>query len=133
NDCKVSAYGELKVGLGQGIRDFICLTLGTGLGGGIISNGQLIHGAQGVAGHVGHLSINPTGPSCACGNRGCLELYVSGTAIGRKASQLFQQDISSPEVFQLASAGNKTALDVVNDAASSLGHGLGALANLLNP
>lgn len=133
NDCKISAYAELKVGLGQGIKDFVSLTLGTGLGGGIISNGQLVHGAQGVAGHIGHLSIDPLGLNCACGNRGCLELYVSGTAIAKKASEVFQREVSSPQVFQMASEGNSTALKVINQAAISLGHGLGALANILNP
>lgn len=133
NDCKISAYAELKVGLGQGIQDFVSLTLGTGLGGGIISNGQLIHGANGVAGHVGHLSLDPLGPPCACGNRGCLELYVSGTAIAKQASQAFQEELSSPEVFQRATQGDQTAEKIIKNAGEALGRGLGSLANLLNP
>lgn len=133
NDCKISAYAELKIGQGQGIGDFVSLTLGTGLGGGIISNGQLVHGAKGVAGHVGHLSVNPEGIPCLCGNRGCLELYVSGTAIAKEASKVFERQISSPQVFQMASEGNLLATAVVNNAAEYLGRGLGVLANLLNP
>lgn len=133
NDCKISAYAELKIGQGQGIKDFISLTLGTGLGGGIISNGQLIHGIHGVAGHVGHLSLDHHGPQCACGNRGCLELYVSGTAIAKQGSLVFQKELSSPEVFQRAANGDKLALQILQDAGYALGRGLGAMANLLNP
>lgn len=133
NDCKISAYAELKVGEGRGLTDFISLTLGTGLGGGIIANGQLIHGSKGVAGHIGHISIAPDGPACPCGNLGCLELYASGTAVARRASLLLEEKITSPEVFKRASLGDRKCLKVINEMATALGKGLGAMANLLNP
>lgn len=133
NDCKIAAYAELKVGQGQGRSDFISLTLGTGLGGGIIANGQLIQGQQGVAGHVGHITIDPQGPKCLCGKSGCLELYASGTAIARRGQEVFGDTITSPEVFQLAAQGNEKAHLVVDEMAEALGRGLGTMANMLNP
>ena len=133
NDCKISAYAELKVGQGQQISDFICLTLGTGIGGGIITNGQLVHGEHGLAGHLGHISIDPRGPLCPCGNTGCLELYVSGTAVGKRASEAFNRKVDSKEAFLLANAGDSKALEVVHSTGFALGRGLGAMANLLNP
>lgn len=133
NDCKISAYAELKVGQGQNKQDFVSLTLGTGLGGGIISNGELVHGKAGIAGHLGHISIAPDGPKCACGTRGCLELFASGTAIANQGSAIFQKKITSPEVFELASQGNQKALTIVQGMGTALGHGLGIMANILNP
>ena len=133
NDCKIHAYAQLKIGAGRTYTDFISLTLGTGIGGGIIANGQLVHGAKGIAGHLGHISIEPEGPPCPCGNRGCLELYASGTAAANMASTQLGREISSPEVFRLAAAGDQGALAVIERMASALGRGLGALANIFNP
>lgn len=133
NDCKISAYAELKVGLGQNKRDFVSLTLGTGLGGGIICNGELVHGNAGIAGHLGHISIAPNGPICPCGTHGCLELFASGTAIAKQGTALFQKELTSPEVFELASLGNRKALSIVHEMGTALGHGLGIMANILNP
>lgn len=133
NDCKISAYAELKLGAGRGYTDFISLTLGTGLGGGIIANGQLVHGSKGIAGHVGHISIDPEGPPCTCGNRGCLELYASGTAVGRMGTEAYGENITSPEVFRRAAAGDKKAVAVLEKMATALGQGLGTMANLFNP
>ncbi|HPT82973.1 MAG TPA: ROK family protein [Limnochordia bacterium] len=133
NDCKIHAYAELKLGAGRGYTDFISLTLGTGLGGGIIANGELVHGAKGIAGHMGHISIDPSGPPCPCGNRGCLELYASGTAVARMASRLLDRQVTSPEVFRLAAAGDELALAVLEQMARALGRGLGAMANMFDP
>lgn len=133
NDCKIHAYAELKVGAGRGRRDFISLTLGTGLGGGIIAGGRLVHGAKGIAGHMGHISIDPQGPPCPCGNRGCLELYASGTAVARLASRAYGRELTSPEVFQRARDGEEKALAVLEEMATALGRGLGAMANMFNP
>lgn len=133
NDCKISAYAELKVGLGQNKQDFVSLTLGTGLGGGIVCNGELVHGIDGIAGHVGHISIAPNGPRCLCGTRGCLELFASGTAIAKRGRAVFQREITSPEVFELASQGNCEALNIVHAMGTALGQGLGIMANILNP
>lgn len=133
NDCKISAYAELVVGQGRGLTDFISLTLGTGVGGGIITNGELVHGAKGIAGHLGHITIEPKGPRCACGNVGCLELYACGTAVSRRATAALQKEISSPEVFQRAVQGDSNCQQVINEMATALGKGLGAMANILNP
>lgn len=133
NDCKISAYGELKVGKGRDFSDFISLTLGTGIGGGIIINREIVHGEKGLAGHLGHISIYPDGPVCYCGNVGCLESYASGTAVGRLATKAFKRKIDSKETFQLASQGNKTALKVISQMGLALGRGLGIMGNMLNP
>lgn len=133
NDCKIHAYAEMKVGAAQGLTDFISLTLGTGLGGGIIANGQLVHGAKGIAGHVGHISIEPDGPLCPCGNRGCLELYASGTAVAKMGSAAYGEEISSPEVFRKVASGDATACTVIEKMAAALGRGLGAMANIFDP
>lgn len=133
NDCKTHAYAELKLGAGRGYTDFISLTLGTGLGGGIIANGELVQGAKGIAGHVGHISIDPAGPPCPCGNRGCLELFASGTAVARLASAQLGREITSPEVFRLAAAGDAAAQSVLETMATALSRGLGAMANMFNP
>ncbi|NMB02178.1 MAG: ROK family protein [Firmicutes bacterium] len=133
NDCKISAYAELKVGRGQGLEDFVSLTIGTGIGGGVIANGEIVHGEKGVAGHVGHISVEPGGLLCACGNRGCLELYASGTAVAKRATTLLQEEVTSPEVFKRASLGDKVCLGVIDEMAIALGRGLGAMANMLNP
>lgn len=133
NDCKISAYAERKIGQGQGLTDFISLTLGTGIGGGIITNGELVHGEKGLAGHLGHFSLEPEGPSCYCGNRGCLESYVSGTAVGIQATQAFGRTMDSKETFQLANEGNEIALGVIQATGKALGRGLAIMGNLLNP
>lgn len=133
NDCKMSAYGELKVGCGQGLTDFVSLTLGTGIGGGIITNRQLVHGEKGLAGHLGHISIKPNGIKCYCGNVGCLENYVSGTAVERLATKVFDRKVNSKETFELAFKGNHKAQGVIRTTGLALGEGLAIMGNLLNP
>ena len=81
NDANAAALGEMWIGAGQGVKDLILLTLGTGIGGGIVSNGKVLHGSTGMAGELGHMTVFPDGNPCACGNCGCLEKHASATAI----------------------------------------------------
>jgi len=85
NDANAAVLGEHQFGAGKGLKNVILITLGTGIGGGIIIDGQLYFGASGGAGEIGHMTIDVNGPRCSCGNTGCLEMFASGTAIAREA------------------------------------------------
>jgi len=132
-DSKAAAYGELRLGRGRGLHDFVCITLGTGIGAGIVADGKLVHGRNGFAGHLGHISIDANGPLCTCGNHGCLELYFSGTAIGRRATGLLGRPITSEEAFAAARDGDAKLRGLIAAAARDFGRGLAIAGHLLNP
>jgi len=98
NDANAAAVGEMVYGSAKGMRDFIVITLGTGLGSGFVSNGQLLNGKHGIAGEVGHTSVNPAGRFCNCGKRGCLETYVSATGIRRTVYKLLADHLEDSEL-----------------------------------
>jgi len=148
NDANCATFGEWWIGAGRGARDMIGLTIGTGIGGGIILGGRLYHGASGVAGEVGHMTIETQGRRCSCGNYGCLEAYASGTAIAERAREavsgndssalhgLVQGDLSRLNariVYEAATRGDAIALEVVRDTAKFLGAGVANLLNMFNP
>ncbi len=148
NDADAAALGEHHFGAGQGVNNLVLLTVGTGIGGGIIINGRLYSGASGSAGEIGHMTIDANGPRCDCGNTGCLEALVSGTAIAREAirrighggrSSLTQiaggkiEDITAEEVLTAARAGDSLASEVILKAATCLGVGLANVVNIFNP
>ena len=148
NDANAAAMGERCKGAGDNADDVVFVPLGTGVGGGIIANGQLLHGVAGAAGEVGHASVDPNGYKCNCGSRGCLETVASATGVVRVArdmaeefageSQLKQtlddgDEISSKMVFDLAKEGDKLALMVVDRVCFYLGFSMANLANTLNP
>ncbi|MBN1595910.1 ROK family protein [candidate division FCPU426 bacterium] len=146
NDANVAVFGERWLGAGQGFDHVIMYTLGTGVGGGIIQDGRIMHGSRDGAGELGHTTIVPDGPRCSCGNRGCLEALVSGTAIareGRKAARRHprslltqwgpQSAMTAKVVFQAARAGDAAALAIVSQAGRYLGVGVANVINLLNP
>ncbi len=148
NDASAAALGEHRFGVGKGTKDLILLTLGTGIGGGIIINGELYNGICGSGGEIGHMTIDVNGPRCPCGNTGCLEVLASGTAISRDAigrvtrgekSSLVEMvggkvdDISAEKVGSAARAGDRLSLDVIATAAAYLGVGLVNLTNIFNP
>ena len=149
NDANVAALGEQWVGAGNNEPDVAFITLGTGVGGGLISDGNLLHGAMDAAGEIGHLTSEPNGYECTCGKRGCLEQYTSATGIVRMAREIaaaFEDDSSKLKchivnehpvdaklVFDLAKEGDTLANKVVDRAAVYLGIALGNVANLLNP
>ncbi len=98
NDANAAAVGEMVYGSAKGMRDFIIITLGTGLGSGFVANGQLLNGKHGIAGEVGHTSVNPAGRYCNCGKRGCLETYVSATGIRRTVYKLLADHLEDSEL-----------------------------------
>jgi glucokinase len=145
-DANAAALGEGWLGAGQDADPLIFLVIGTGIGSGILVNGRVLRGWNGTAGEVGHTVIDPSGPVCNCGNRGCLESLASGPAIARRAYLAYQdaqgnrppepaarEDITAEHVFQAARAGEETALAVVQETVEFLSIGVTNLIHLLNP
>ena len=129
NDANAAAIGEMMFGSANGMKDFIFITLGTGLGSGIVVNGEMVYGHDGFAGEIGHVIMFPDGRQCGCGRKGCLETYCSATGIKRTYQQLSannQQQFSSKYIFDRAVSGDKEAVDAFNYTGEILGL---ALAN----
>lgn len=143
NDANVAALGEAWCGAGAGVNDLVCITLGTGVGGGLICDGQLIHGRYGFAGEVGHMTIDPEGHPCNCGMRGCLETFASGTGMVRLAKELIAAGrqtvladiptLSTKEIFAAAAAQDEVAIEVKMQAIDALAQAMSTLSVLLNP
>jgi len=133
NDANAAALGEKWMGAGRDVDSLVLLTLGTGIGGGIIHNGRVMHGFVGMAGELGHMTVNPTGNPCGCGNIGCLEKHASATAIVAMAKLLsLGEDITSEGVYKLAVAGNQNARRIFETMGTALGVGLANLINIFN-
>jgi glucokinase len=148
NDANLAALGEHRFGAGQGFDDMIYMTISTGIGGGILVGGKLLLGHKGLAGEIGHIVLQPNGPQCGCGNRGCLEALASGTAIGRQALTLAAAgrapailaaaggdltQISSKSVGEAAAQGDKVAIRLLRRAGRFIGIGIANLMHLFNP
>lgn len=148
NDANVAAAGEMWKGAGNGAKDVVCVTLGTGVGGGIITNGKIVQGVKGAGGEIGHMTAIPqNGAPCNCGKTGCLETVASATGIARIATEkvkageesglqaVYQASgtITAKDVFDAAYADDKLAKEVVDHIAFHLGLSLSHLANTLNP
>jgi glucokinase len=133
------------VGAGAGVSDLIYITVSTGIGGGLIFGGELYHGTSGTAGEIGHMTIEPDGPTCTCGRRGHLEILASGTAIGRMATEavvagrpstlsaLPRGEITAAAVAEAAAAGDVLAIEVYARAGGYIGVAAASLVNVLNP
>jgi len=134
NDANVAALGEMWQGGGKGHRNVVMVTLGTGVGGGIIVGGRVVSGAHGAGGEIGHIHIVDDEPeTCGCGNHGCLEQYGSATGISRLAEQAGLGHIGAKEVFDRAKAGDDLALSVVDHACDLLGRGIAAACAVIDP
>jgi glucokinase len=146
NDANAAAWGEKQFGAGQGVAHLICITIGTGIGGGLIVDGQLYHGATGVAGEIGHLTVNLDGPPCNCGSFGCLEAYAAAPAIVARAQKAVRAgaetaltqvnklgDITVPLIAQAAAKGDPLASQIMQETGRYIGAGLAGLVNVLNP
>lgn len=144
NDANAAAIGEMWQGAGRGHRTLICVTLGTGVGGGIILDGKLWRGADGSAGELGHIGVDPfAGVACTCGSRGCLEVYASATAIVRMTREARPrypnsilhntEDLTSQKIYQAGREGDELAIEVFRRMGVYLGIGLASLVNILNP
>jgi glucokinase len=134
NDANAAALGEKWIGSGQNVKDLILLTLGTGIGGGVITDGKILHGSFGMAGEFGHMTVFPDGNPCGCGNNGCLEKHASATAIAAMGRMMhFGIEINSAEdVFNLALAKNERAIWVFESMGRALGIALASLINAFN-
>ena len=133
NDANAAALGEKWMGAGRGIDDLILITLGTGIGGGIVSSGKILRGYLGMAGEIGHVTISPNGYPCGCGNTGCAEKYASATAVSAMARLLnLGHDLSAEDVFNLAKGGNERARMIYTTVGTSLGTLLAMLVNVFN-
>lgn len=133
NDANATALAEHQWGAGQGTRDMAFLTLGTGIGAGLILSGELYRGRHDLAGEIGHATILPNGPPCLCGRRGCLETLASGTAIGRMGRERYGDDaLTAHDVCARARAHDPVAESIIADAALYMGIGLANLLQTLN-
>ncbi|MCU1461361.1 MAG: glk [Acidimicrobiales bacterium] len=148
NDATCATLGEWVSGAGVGARTLVMVTLGTGIGGGIVADGRISRGANGFAGEVGHMVIDPNGPPCPCGHRGCWERYASGSGLGRLAREAAHAGLA-PRVVELAGGdpemvrgehvtaalaeGDPAAIRIVADLAWWLALGLANLANIFDP
>ncbi|MBO9607759.1 MAG: ROK family protein [Paenibacillaceae bacterium] len=137
NDINALAVAEKTIGRGRGCAHFVCVALGTGVGGAVVADGVIVHGALGAAGELGHLSVKYDGPRCMCGNYGCLELYASGTGIMRMMRERWRGDAAAaPDSRQVAEswlAGDPEAALVMNETIAALATGLASLIHVLNP
>jgi glucokinase len=146
NDANAATWGEFRFGAGSEVDHLVFVALGTGIGGGVISHRMLVRGAQGSAGELGHVTIQATGPRCACGNYGCLEALASGTAIRRRARELAsehpgsalgrlaaERNVLGEDVTRLAREGDGVAVAVLEEAGRWLGIGLAGFVNVFNP
>ncbi|HKO95602.1 MAG TPA: ROK family protein [Pyrinomonadaceae bacterium] len=144
NDANAAVLGEMWLGAARGYQNVICITLGTGVGGGIILNGELLRGVDGSAGEIGHIGVDPfSGVRCNCGSEGCLEVYASGTGIVRMATESLSGQalwalqaegaLTAERLFASAMNGDKFPLNVFKRMGSYLGVGIASLVNLLNP
>lgn len=152
NDANAAALGEWRYGAGRGTRYFLYVTVSTGVGGGIVIEGELYRGADGLAGEIGHMVVDPGGPRCTCGRRGCLEAFSAGPAIARRARELLASHhrsgegriilelvggdpsrITAREVAMAAARGDPLAAEILREAGEALGFGLAQAIALLNP
>ena len=144
NDANMAALGEMWLGAGKGEKNLIMVTLGTGVGGGVIVNGQPVVGAHGAGGEIGHICVNyEEEDHCGCGNQGCLEQYASATGITRLAGKRLKADdapsslrdrkLSAKAVFDELKKGDKIAEEIVEEFGAYLGHALANLAAITDP
>lgn len=132
NDAKLMALAEHKCGAAFGYKNALCLTLGTGVGGGLIINDALFRGPDNAAGELGHLPINENGPLCGCGSRACLESYIGNNIIAKEARKIFGKNISLEDVSRLAASNNARAVKLWERVGARLGVALSGIVNLLN-
>jgi glucokinase len=128
NDGIAAAIGEWKFGAGQGLRSLVYITVSTGIGGGVIVDGHVMHGRKGMAGHIGHMAIMPNGLRCNCGNVGCWEAYAAGPAFTARAKAK-----AAADVFAAAKQGDATAQQHVDDEVGFLALGITSLLHLYSP
>ncbi len=133
NDANAAAMGEMIYGAARGMKDFFVVTLGTGLGSGIISDGKVVYGKTGFAGELGHVIVRKNGRPCGCGRAGCLETYASATGLSLSAKEKMGKELSASDVALLANAGDKIALEIFEETGMILGEALANAVVLFSP
>lgn len=148
NDVRAGTWGELQHGAGKGAQELVCLFIGTGVGGGLVSQGRLIEGATNAAGELGHITVDLNGPWCVCGNRGCVEAFASGWALAKRAEDLLLAEpeqgkrivalaqgatLTARHVLQAAKEGDPAALQLVETAINALTASCITYVNAFNP
>lgn len=146
NDANAAALGEFSYGAGRGLHNLVYLTISTGIGGGVVVDGELLEGTSGTAGEIGHMCIDRRGPPCPCGNIGCLEVLASGTSIARRFRQRLAQgarstvtesitdrEVTAADVSRGALEGDRLAAEVFRDAADAIGLGVVNCIHIFNP
>jgi glucokinase len=143
NDANAAALGEFRYGAGRGATSIVYMTVSTGIGGGIVLDGRIWHGLKDAAGEIGHITVDPDGPVCGCGNRGCLEAIASGTSIARRAKEILAAGrpsklgrVANPtaaDVVRCAKEGDPVASEVWDRAVRYLGIGVAAVVTILAP
>ena len=133
NDANAAGVAEFEHGAGRGSRSMMMLTIGTGVGGAVISEGTLLTGGFGVGAELGHVIVEPGGRLCGCGSRGCLEQYASGTALVREAAQLLGRSVEPNELRELLAAGDPQAREALEFVARHIGRALVTLVAVLDP
>ena len=150
NDANAAAWGEYRFGAGAGVEDLLCITVGTGIGGGIVAGGELYRGGFGIGAEVGHLRVIPEGRRCSCGNKGCWEQYASGRAMVTEARQVVESGsllgarlaelaggdpaaLTGPMVTAAATEGDELSCDLLDEVGQWLGEGLASLVAVLDP
>ncbi|MFL6452199.1 MAG: ROK family protein [Bryobacteraceae bacterium] len=133
NDANAAALGEMWMGAGRDVKDLILITLGTGIGGGIVIGGEVLAGSHGMAGEIGHMTVIPDGNPCGCGNCGCLEKHASATAIAAMGRMMLMgPNITAAGVHQLATEGDASAILIFQSVGKALGIALANMINLFN-
>lgn len=142
NDARVMALGESWFGNHGELDSMLAVNLGRGVGAGLVINGKLYHGAQDIAGEVGHMTIDINGEICECGNRGCLQTFATGSAIAKQAKQVLEKSvenkvdqfsITGEKVYELALAGNEDFVKILENTGTVIGIGLTNLIHIINP
>ncbi|MCM3570900.1 ROK family protein [Neobacillus mesonae] len=133
NDVNCTALGEYWQGAAKGVRDFLCVTIGTGIGGALFLNGKLYTGTSFSAGEIGHINLYPNGKPCTCGNTGCYEQYASSSALTQLVEQKFGKAIPLEQFFEMVKEGHPDALDLYTQWTADVATGIGSLVHIFNP
>ena len=133
NDAKCASLAEKEFGAGQQLKNFVYLTFGTGIGGVVYNNGEIVYGKNGLAGEIGHMTLFPKGENCTCGSQGCFERYCSAIALERRFNTATGEKLSAREILTAAEKENSIANVVLRDFMDDLAIGIGSLITILNP
>jgi glucokinase len=149
NDVRAAAWGEWLYGAGKNCKDLVCLFVGTGIGGGVVSGGKMLSGYSNTGGELGHITVQMDGPECTCGNKGCMEAFAGGWAIAKRAKEMLTDGFTNSQILKLSGhcinsitaqtvieayrAGDRLATEIIRDAEAALIAGATSIVNAFNP